>query len=512
MFKVGRLLVLLIGITSLAGYYLYSEYHAKTASRETFAARKILVTTPGDDVLRLSIQKRDKRALAMTRRGAEWWLEQPLEYKADALIVNGLVSAIKHTTWERSFAISDLTPEEVGLKDPENRIGIMLQSAPDKMRFLLLGKEAQVSNLFYAMWEDGNEIFMLHAQFARAFDKSLFAVRNKRVFSSQPEQVVAVKAMFGQDVLRLSKQDDGWQWKGEEQMPADSNKVQEYLLDVTGLYVKEFLDDINADNPDLGLVQRENTIVIATQSGVKEILWIGNENKDNQAYYAKREHKPTVFLIDKRRLPKLPKQDDFKIEIKEEVVQQETDEEEIAAEEPAVSLPEVEDEVFVESLSRQSIVEREQHSIDAIELGAETTLAAVESPERLKSRFNKIFMRKLGTRVTLVKQAQVWTFEESEASMPIELSREGEGLVAYIEELELGERALGQDKPKVPYAISVQLFSGTDETESYTFYKKGGSILAESTRQPGLYLVNNQVWTDLDQTLRDILSYKKYAA
>src|SRR3989338_3705519 len=368
MWNFKRIFLLSTAILAL-GFYLY---HSDRLSRERAESRvqskKILQLPDKNQIESLLIENTGKEPLEISKEGNRWWIVKPFRYEAEDLVVDGLLSALTLTTWERSFPAGGVDPEEMGLANPDQKITVTLraESGLEKKR-LLMGRDAPTGKYIYARWEESSEIFMLYEQFSKAFDKSLYALRKKRIFDAAAEEIFAVRVSLEGRNFALVKRDGTWQAarqprseqaadgrssesgqvvhqprsgqaadgrlsesgqvihqprsgqaadgrasesgeaEGKEAASIDPVKTERFLSDLTGFYAKEFLDGMDPQNPDLALAERKYSIRLGRNDNTEIVLWIGKANKEKEAFYGLKEGEQTVILIPETKIWEMPR-------------------------------------------------------------------------------------------------------------------------------------------------------------------------------------------------------------
>jgi len=299
MWRLGRILFLILGVLGLGVYYLYVDFQGKEKAAEKIDSRRILTLNQGQTVVGLELTNREGEVLELARENGRWSLTKPLHYPADDVIVGGLIAALTTTTWSRNFSVESVNLKEAGLRDPVQRIGVTLSSDASKRRYLFIGEESKAGRMNYAMWGDGTEVLLVHDQFSKALDKNVFSLREKRIFDFFKEDLSSIQLVMGNKDLTLLKQKGQWLRLWREASAGERSKVEALWEQLSGFYVKAFLDQLNPENPDLGLHSPENFVSVTTLKGDRMTLWLGSENKEHEGFYALKEGETAVLLVSK---------------------------------------------------------------------------------------------------------------------------------------------------------------------------------------------------------------------
>src|SRR3989338_4561164 len=469
MWNFKRIFLLSTAILAL-GFYLY---HSDRLSRERAESRvqskKILQLPDKNQIESLLIENAGKEPLEISKEGKRWWIVKPFRYEAEDLVVDGLLSALTLTTWERSFPAGGVDPEEMGLANPDQKITVTLraESGLEKKR-LLMGRDAPTGKSIYARWEESGEIFMLYEQFSKAFDKSLYALRKKRIFDAAAEEISAVRVSLEGRNFALVKRDGTWQAarqprsgqaadgraseSGEaevkEAASIDPVKTERFLSDLTGFYAKEFLDGMDPQNPDLALAERKYSIRLGRNDNTEIVLWIGKANKEKEAFYGLKEGEQTVILIPETKIWEMPR-------------------------------------------SLRSFEKKEGPAVQ---------------PE-----FERVKIEMAKKAVETVKIDGKWRLEPAAKEGEEEvLNQTVSELIGYLQDADFGDPDPAiKELPSKPEVLYVKLVTPDKKSWEYTFYKKDNTIVGQLSSQAGYLRLDENVWNELSRYYQQIYAVKK---
>lgn len=469
MWNFKRIFLLSAAILAL-GFYLY---HSDRLSRERAESRvqskKILQLPDKNQIESLLIENAGKEPLEISKEGTRWWIVKPFRYEAEDLVVDGLLSALTLTTWERSFPAGEVNPEEMGLANPDQKITVTLraESGIEKKR-LLMGRDAPTGKYIYARWEESGEIFMLYEQFSKAFDKSFYALRKKRIFDTAAEEISAVRVSLEGRNFALVKRDGIWQAarqprsdqaadgraseSGEAEVTVaasiDPVKTERFLSDLTGFYAKEFLDGMDPQNPDLALAERKYSIRLGRNDNTEIVLWIGKANKEKEAFYGLKEGEQTVILIPETKIWEMPR-------------------------------------------SLRSFEKKEGPAA--------------------KPEFERVKIEMAKKAVETVKIDGKWRLEPAakEGDEDV-LNQTVSELIGYLQDADFGDPDPAiKELPSKPEVLYVKLVTPDKKSWEYTFYKKDNTIVGQLSSQAGYLSLDESVWNELSGYYQQIDAVKK---
>ncbi|MBI4358281.1 MAG: DUF4340 domain-containing protein [Candidatus Omnitrophica bacterium] len=301
----------LLAVAFLAGFYYFrarQEHFSKdpfSFSREA-ARTNVLTLADGERVGHLTIQdaSRGSEIALFKAQKKNWHMVRPIRYPAESLIVDGLVSLLKLSPRARQLSFEGLGADEFGFDAPRLRICVSTDRS-SKERCLLVGSDAVVAKGAYAKWEDESKYFLVSRDFLNAFDKTLYSLRKKQVFTLLDQEVMSIEFLSREEERFIKS--DGKNWSLEKPLKAalGSEAMNRLLMRLNDLYVKEFLDNENARNPRLGFEPADKRIRVTFRDGSHEMLIQGREAKGKDAYYAKKGDQETVLLISLGKLNKV---------------------------------------------------------------------------------------------------------------------------------------------------------------------------------------------------------------
>ncbi|MFA6600951.1 MAG: DUF4340 domain-containing protein [Candidatus Omnitrophota bacterium] len=297
---------LLLFIAVLGCYVLLSldDWQSEVRSPRTVQSMQLLPLKDGDVIRWIQIQNAAKN-LTVTLESEEgvWKVRYPVASEADALVVEGLVTALKLSTKARRFT-AEKDWEEYGLLKPTIKVGIETRKH-SKRKYLCLGDVAPTGNFIYARWEGENEYFLLQADLKNVFDQTLYGLRMKRVFRIPLKDLDKIVIRNLSAAYELSKVGEGWYWVEPLSLlgeAVDKKDVDYVFSQIERMNVKDFLDGMDQARTDPGFSAVEAYLKIRSGRSKEELLRLGRALPPRDAYYAVRSGAAEVFLVSKSNL------------------------------------------------------------------------------------------------------------------------------------------------------------------------------------------------------------------
>jgi hypothetical protein len=255
---------------------------------------------PSDSVIWLQIQNVEKgETITLVPQGNSWMLKSPISYPATAGAVEEMIRILA-----AEKKVRELTPEkdwgEYGLSKSSIQIGLQTKNVPRK-RYLYLGGLSPVADLIFARWEGGESYFLLNADLKRMFDRSIYSLREKRIFRTPFSHLSKIEFQAGSFRYVLFHRKKQWIWLKPDSIRGigvDESSMNGLLGQMRNLFIKDFLDSGTEKN-DFGFFESNHVVKVWGFAKEKEILHIGQEAPARDAFYARRGGEEIFILVDR---------------------------------------------------------------------------------------------------------------------------------------------------------------------------------------------------------------------
>lgn len=231
-----------------------------------------------------------------------WNLSFPIRGLADQAMAQGMAGMVK-LAFNQKLMKPEAGWDEYGLDHPVMKIGVGTTANADR-HFLFLGKEAPLGRGIFARWDDRNAYFVLPQGVKSAFQKSVYEMREKRVFLTPVPKMDRIYIEIGDQTFDWSLKNGAWYWLEPisligSKIPDD--QMMAIIQILSKLYVKEFLDDASGSIYEKGISMISDRIQIRSGKEV-ETVYFGKEEGLKTAYYAHRENEKKLFLVDQTKV------------------------------------------------------------------------------------------------------------------------------------------------------------------------------------------------------------------
>jgi len=290
----------------LAGYYAYFEVYLNKKKQQQEEKDKSVFSVLAKDIDQIKVTRIDEGEIVLVREGTDWSITKPVQAGADKTEVEGLLNQIEKLKRERLAGENVGDVAQYGLTEPKLKVAFHHESKWSEIQF---GDVNPVSNDIYARQADEDKVFLIAAGAYQLVDKSLFNLRDKRIFTVQSDQVDGVDVKKGQFHARLELakegKDQGWRLVGNEGFRVKKDKVEDFIRNLGWLRVSAFEDETDKNVSTYGL-DKPNATVTLKQGEVSQTMILGASRPEGGGIYAKLVGKPGVTRIEERYFNEIP--------------------------------------------------------------------------------------------------------------------------------------------------------------------------------------------------------------
>lgn len=206
----------LLGVAAAAVAFQFSseQSDAQAHSHERRVALLPPLVTEGADVQaadRIVITGGARAAEAadvvLVKDGAAWALEKPVQYRADAEAVEGLVKTLSALKLKERVSGSPDTYAGFGLSDDAGR-HIVVSASGTPILDVVVGDGGKRGRMLRVGGREG--VFAASGYSEETVEKSATGWRDKTIFELDPEEVQAITIRNESGVIELSKEEDSW--------------------------------------------------------------------------------------------------------------------------------------------------------------------------------------------------------------------------------------------------------------------------------------------------------------
>lgn len=302
-----RTLFFVAALSALSFFY-YAKLYQKPSSNPVHSfsveavPRYVLELAKDDFVENLSLYDQSKATTISFEKddNGHWRIVSPVPFPAEPLIVDGFITLLKLTPRSRHLLMNQLDPKDFGFDEPHLKICIGISD--QKPRCLLIGSNSAIGQGAYAKWDDEESYFLVEEVFVKSFDKTLYSVRKKQIFSLLDDEIASIHFESSKKEIDILHEGKFWTLKKPIESAIGNQTMNMLLTELNGLYVKEFLDGEETSKLKSQLKQALRTIRVNFRNRYEQVLIQGQEANGRDAYYARLSEPETLFLVSKGKL------------------------------------------------------------------------------------------------------------------------------------------------------------------------------------------------------------------
>ena len=305
--------------------------------REEKKADKESILFPGfaaDRVSSVEIKAKD-REVRLSKEDDVWIVATADNYPADQGAVETMLDKVKEL---RSALTASRSAEKHSQfevdKDSGVEVAMLGADGQDALARFFVGKMGADYMSTYIR-RAGQDVVLLADGYLRGiFDKGTRGWRDRTIFDFEADQVqkLTLASQEKEEIVIEAKDGGGWQIIKPEIAPAEKDKVDNILREISKLSADEFADKKELSEQTDGtseaeqiaslvaeykLADPQSKVTVNLKDGSLRILHISDES--GQRYYVKREGKDTIFLVSKSKIDRIFKDmEDLKTETEEE--------------------------------------------------------------------------------------------------------------------------------------------------------------------------------------------------
>lgn len=214
-----------LAMAAAALYFLDRSRHG--AEEKADRQARLVFDAAEEDIDRLMI-KRPGEAIVLVKEACPgkdgcWRILEPIEAAADAAAVERMAADLTALQSLRTFQDEAGDFAAFGLDRPV--LSILYETESGSSSGIVFGEESPVREGYYARRSGGHEILIVARDMRKKLDKTLFDLRDKRLFHFDPREVIEVD-IDGQGVKwRFTRRGDQWRLQDDPDFIPDGHRV-----------------------------------------------------------------------------------------------------------------------------------------------------------------------------------------------------------------------------------------------------------------------------------------------
>jgi hypothetical protein len=272
--RIRTLFIYMVVLAGLAVYYYYFEIYSPVYEDNTHVNLGEIFSLDTSGIEEISIQ--GMNYCRLLKKDSTWWITTPIENPADSSEIESLFRAI--STLRAQRYLHDIKPlSDFGLDPAMLKLNFKVE---DKEFFLNIGCQTPTKQYCYAFSSTRDDIFLIHSYEKPGFDKDVFTLRDKRLFSVNFSDVGKINIKRHGFILEFAKDSDGrWQLSKDPSKKVKTARVNELVSSLCRLEAQAYPEEVSlTGDPDI-------TIEISAE-GIAQSLQIWQMAHQEENMYA----------------------------------------------------------------------------------------------------------------------------------------------------------------------------------------------------------------------------------
>jgi len=224
--------------------------------------------------------KTPSSSLVLEKRGVDWFVAQPVNYKADQANVGQIIHQVKNLEI-KNIVSSKPEKHSVFLVDKAGTQVTVYEKGVEKASFIL-GKMAGSYSESYARKLNSDDVFIVEGASSYMFNRPVKDWRDKTILATPKESIKEVQYQYGDTTFNIAFRDSAW-YVGKDK--ALQSVVDGILSSLSSLQADDFNDSTIAP---------QVTAMIAYAGAQLRFSYNKNMNK----YYVQVSHAPQWFVLE----------------------------------------------------------------------------------------------------------------------------------------------------------------------------------------------------------------------
>lgn len=213
--------------------------------------------------------------------GAGWRIVTPLAARADTTAVDSLLTSL--TGLEKERRLEGVEDADVGLDEPEVEVTLVTDGGDQVLR---VGAEVPASSDRIVAF--GGAVYQVGGSFVDSLTKEPGEWRDKKVFTAARADVERLTLTAGEQKVLLAKRGEDFWIESPITDRADEDHVNDLMSQVTGLRVREFVDESSLDLAAFGLDPPQGVLEVVLEGQEEPFLFeLGQPSEDGDVVHGR---------------------------------------------------------------------------------------------------------------------------------------------------------------------------------------------------------------------------------
>lgn len=298
--KLWSIIALIIMLAALIGAYAYLTKHPQDKSTaDKKSENKIdLLKLDQSKINKINIRN-EKGNIILEKKSSKWIISQKESIKLDDQFVGNIVENFVSLSADRLVDKDSKDLEQYGLKTPKAVATAYMEDGSSKT--INLGNETSDNSRYYIMIKDDPNVYAISSSAGLSLNYNLNDIRDRNISSLNNSDIKYFKFVNANNTIIEIKAND----KNElvittpntNNKKIDDNNFQDLLSTVTGMKIKDFIEDNNKSLSKYGLDKPSSELLIKDSKNELHIYFGKDISEGSLAF--KLSGNPEIYSIDK---------------------------------------------------------------------------------------------------------------------------------------------------------------------------------------------------------------------
>jgi hypothetical protein len=293
--KRGRSTLILLALAAALGAYIWFVEMKRAPADDEPKGEKVFASLEADKITALTLTASNGDVTTLTKEGAGWKIEKPVQVPADAAEVSGVTSNLATLDLTRVIDEKPASLDAFGLDKPRLRFTF---TAAGKPRTLLVGAKTATGGDTYAKLDDAPRVFTVPSWLEQSLDKTTFQLRNKAIVSVDREAIDHLSIIGTPGTIELKKEGSDWRLVQPLQGRADAAEVGSLLSRLSSGQMQAIVAEHPATLDVYGLQPPRTTVAAAGGGKTLAQVFVGSTSGEG-AVHMRDASRPMVFTVEK---------------------------------------------------------------------------------------------------------------------------------------------------------------------------------------------------------------------
>ena len=291
------LLILLMGVLYIYKYEYLVDIERKEEAIRQREAKRVVDINP-DEISKIEITEGGS-TLQIVQKDGSWKITKPVRAVANQSAVGNLVSSVTTQMAEEVFGDGNENLADYGLSPAKVKLTFYLEKegGVTTTQSVLVGSTSPVGGKVYGISSKIGKVFSASMGYKTTLSKTLFQLREKRLFPDLPGEINKVRIGSGKSATLIRKDKDGeWKMTSPIKARADRVIVEKFIDRILRSQASDFIDK-RVDEKAIGLIPSMKSIIFYDTVGDKHYLHIGRKDATGSGVPVRRKKFGSIALL-----------------------------------------------------------------------------------------------------------------------------------------------------------------------------------------------------------------------